>query len=573
MKLTIDYIQKKSSPRSFFRGEEYYETGSVKKLTYKDGGFSAVVSGTHYYNVRVICKEEDFIFNCSCPYDFGGLCKHSVAVGLAIVDNDYDEIKVSESKAKRSNTIEELLQMATPGETKTFLKNILEKSDIYVDEFEAYLKGQTGVEKELNISEIRDELIAALENFDLENYQRFYDNDNDYGYYREEWQVLYSGAREELEEMMDIYLDDSMAKLERGNIIDAFKIMLACYEAICMFDDTKINDEMEILDSIVNECFDHWEKTFDTYEKKLSKIDIQPDAAFRMIDIFFDRTEQTESEDFYSIEMFQPVFLQLITNKEVAEKCLTALKKYGYDDEDSDEIQLKIASFLGNEKKWEAMANKYHADNPNIARQLLDYYKKKNTTEKYLKIAKTAFREWPNEFDEEIYSYLKSKPKSDFQADVLIHYTIRTESIDLFKELKNQFGDEKIIKLVNGLKSSYAKDSFYISVLTELQDYKTILAYLEEHINSPYIDFMVKPIVNIYPQQCFELIKKKTENFLEENIGRKYYQTTVGWLRLLMDIRDDSVKSMVNNFISALQEKYYNRPALKDEMRKAGLIG
>ena len=571
MKLTIDYIQEKSSARSFIRGEEYYEMGSVKKLTCKDSVFSAVVSGTNYYNVKVICKDEGFLFNCSCPYDFGGICKHSVAVGLAIVNGDYQEVRPTKNKAKRSNTIEELLQMATAGEAKTFLKKILEKSDVYVDEFEAYLKGQTGVEKRLNISEIRDELIAALENFDLENYQRFYDNDNDYGYYREEWEVLYDGAREELEEIMDIYLDDSMAKLERGNIIDAFKIMLACYEAISMFDVTKINDELEIFDSIVNECFEYWGKTFDTYEKELSKIEIQPDAGFRMIDIFFDRTKQTESEDFYSIDMFQPVFLQLITNKEVAEKCLTALKKYGYDDEDSDEIQLKIASFLGNEKEWEAMADKYHADNPNIARQLLDYYKKKNATEKYLKIAKTAFRGWPNEFDEEIYSYLKSKPKSDFQADVLIHYTIRTESINLFKELKKQFGDEKILKLLNELKSYYAKDSFYISVLTELQDYKTILEYLEEHINSPYIDFMVKPIINIYPQQCFELIKKKTENFLKENIGRKYYQDAVGWLRLLMDIRDDSVKSMVNNFIFTLREKYYNRPALKDEMRKMGL--
>jgi len=249
------------------------------------------------------------------------------------------------------------------------------------------------------------------------------------------------------------------------------------------------------------------------------------------------------------------------------------LKKYGYDDEDSDEIQLKIASFSGNAEKWEITANKYYENNPNIARQLLDYYKKKNIPEKCLKIAKTAFRKWPQEFDEEIYSYLKLKPKSEFLADVLIYHTIRTESIKLFKELKKQFGDEKIIKLVDELKNNYAKNSFYISVLTELQDYKTILEYLEEHRNSPSINFIVKPIINIYPQQCFELIKNKTDKFLEENIGRKYYQVAVGWLRLLMNIQDASVKSNAGNFISALRAKYYNRSALRDEMKKAGLIG
>ncbi|MBU0713120.1 hypothetical protein KJ762_14435 [bacterium] len=252
MKLTIDYIQEKSSERSFNRGEEYYEIGNVKKLTSKDGVFSAIVSGTNYYKVEVVCKDENFLFNCSCPFDFGGLCKHSVAVGLAIINGDYREVKTPENKPEKSNTIEELMQVATTEETRTFLKKILEKSDIYVDEFETYLKGQTGVEKELDITEIRNELIADLENFDLKNYQRFYDYENDYGHYREEWEVLYDGARKELDELMDIYFDDSMTKLESGNIIDAFKIMLACYEAIFMFDETKINDEAGIFDGIIN---------------------------------------------------------------------------------------------------------------------------------------------------------------------------------------------------------------------------------------------------------------------------------------------------------------------------------
>ncbi|MEJ7666803.1 MAG: hypothetical protein WKG07_48525 [Hymenobacter sp.] len=25
-------------------------------------------------------------FSCSCPYEFGGLCKHGVALGLAVLD-------------------------------------------------------------------------------------------------------------------------------------------------------------------------------------------------------------------------------------------------------------------------------------------------------------------------------------------------------------------------------------------------------------------------------------------------------------------------------------------------------
>jgi hypothetical protein len=62
-----------------------------------------------------------------------------------------------------------------------------------------------------------------------------------------------------------------------------------------------------------------------------------------------------------------------------------------------------------------------------------------------------------------------------------------------------------------------------------------------------------------------------TEKFLTNNTGRNYYRQAVEWLKLLKQINDKIIKK-TSTFIHHLIGKYSNRPALKDELRKAGLF-
>jgi uncharacterized Zn finger protein len=82
--LTTRRIRQWAGGRSFERGQAYFEEGLVNALKERDGGITAIVSGTYPY--RVVLREDgDTIdYDCDCPVgQDGDFCKHCVATALA----------------------------------------------------------------------------------------------------------------------------------------------------------------------------------------------------------------------------------------------------------------------------------------------------------------------------------------------------------------------------------------------------------------------------------------------------------------------------------------------------------
>ena len=76
------------------RGLGYYRSGDVKKIEkVSENEFSAIVFGTEKYSVYVKLKGEAIIdHECDCPYAYGDVCKHKVAVFLAIRNADFSDL-------------------------------------------------------------------------------------------------------------------------------------------------------------------------------------------------------------------------------------------------------------------------------------------------------------------------------------------------------------------------------------------------------------------------------------------------------------------------------------------------
>lgn len=89
-------IRQQSTAQSFRRGEDYYWRGAVGSLVQRGNALQAEVEGSQYepYRVHVTFDEGGITSaDCSCPYDWGGWCKHIVATLLACLE-DPDEIEV-----------------------------------------------------------------------------------------------------------------------------------------------------------------------------------------------------------------------------------------------------------------------------------------------------------------------------------------------------------------------------------------------------------------------------------------------------------------------------------------------
>jgi uncharacterized Zn finger protein len=84
--LTEAKVRQRASAESFSRGEEYFQRGAVVGLARRGDQFSAEVEGSEYLPYRVTVTFDAFGVRdatCTCPYDWGGDCKHIVAALLA----------------------------------------------------------------------------------------------------------------------------------------------------------------------------------------------------------------------------------------------------------------------------------------------------------------------------------------------------------------------------------------------------------------------------------------------------------------------------------------------------------
>ena len=94
--LSEAFIRQHASANSFSRGKDYYRCGAVLSLHQRGEQLQAEVEGSAYdpYQVRVVFDESDLTsVECDCPYDWGGFCKHIVAVLLVYIHAPDDVMK------------------------------------------------------------------------------------------------------------------------------------------------------------------------------------------------------------------------------------------------------------------------------------------------------------------------------------------------------------------------------------------------------------------------------------------------------------------------------------------------
>ena len=104
---------------SFEKGKVYFDDGLVSALR-KDGEeFTATVTGNEPYRVRLRFDHDELTYSCSCPYDFGGACKHVVAAILAFA-SDRNVAHPKSGASHNESEIKRLLLESSSGDLQDF---------------------------------------------------------------------------------------------------------------------------------------------------------------------------------------------------------------------------------------------------------------------------------------------------------------------------------------------------------------------------------------------------------------------------------------------------------------------
>lgn len=124
MMLTLDNFEEEIPKKIIDRGFDYYADGNIQNIEQLDKGeFAAAVSGSVEYNVFVkINGQKIEEWSCTCPYDWGDVCKHTVAVFFYLrnvkvsnkeIDNShFQQIKATLKAVKKADLAAFVLEYA-----------------------------------------------------------------------------------------------------------------------------------------------------------------------------------------------------------------------------------------------------------------------------------------------------------------------------------------------------------------------------------------------------------------------------------------------------------------------------
>jgi len=114
-KLTEAIIRAAATPESFQRGRDYFESGAISNTSIQENTLLGECEGTSapYYQVRVeLDKAGIRDAECTCPYDWGGLCKHVIALLLTYVhDRQQFAVRAQPDELLSSLTRDELVAL------------------------------------------------------------------------------------------------------------------------------------------------------------------------------------------------------------------------------------------------------------------------------------------------------------------------------------------------------------------------------------------------------------------------------------------------------------------------------
>lgn len=207
MTITESDVKKLAQGKSYQRGKEYLDSNAVIDIQKRGNTLVSEVEGSNYdpYIVKVELDNNSIIStSCTCPYDWGGICKHIVAVLLNYIHKP--------ELVKEQPTISELLANLNEAELRELLADLLESKPHLIDHVEtriasisiSRLKTQSASDSPhkplmIDLSLLKKQAKQILKNSARRGYYDHYDYEDDYVDISEQFMELFDKAKPMLE--------------------------------------------------------------------------------------------------------------------------------------------------------------------------------------------------------------------------------------------------------------------------------------------------------------------------------------------------------------------------------------
>ena len=567
--MNLDSFEDSISPQiTLLRGLVYYQEDTVLSLEMGEPNrYTAFVKGSTIYQVSLTLDDQREVSEmaCTCPYDWGDYCKHEVAVLYALrCQLDRGEDVMVEGPALVD--LRSLLEGVSKEALLDFLVGYATRSPALVTDLVIAFPSS---DEETNLTNLGIQFRHACKHgTECTSYGSDYSWEDDDGQVFWQFSSTFKKKIEENKEMI-------RSSIKEGRIRYAGSIASMMVHELSFLDSDieQIGEDVEAAVCQIASLFDEVMPSADDASVLFSKFfteaenyDIAAQATLLRLCIHFADAEsdqevlknylfdlasgETESEWAFNCTLMHSVELRyalLLKQQRLEEAQVFALENLTYDS------MRKLAFDHAMEAKDYVLAESLALGKGGTGRRL-------SAGIRWDELLFRVYEESGNTIEK------RNLAKAFLLQGKFAYYTILKECYE--EEEWNTIVDGLLDELeaCNGANKAY-RTSTYVDVLKAEKNLKRLLSYMQ---GSPYwVQDYQDVLLPSYQGEVFALYKRVILAKGESSSHRDEYRDLASWLESLVSIGGVAV---AKECLGALEQRYKKRPAMKDELRKAGVL-
>ena len=440
---TRQSLRQLANANSYRRGQSYYDDGSVTKLRREGNTFHAVVRGSRGYRTALRLAGAGPEFTCNCPYDFDGICKHCVALGLAVLDGYQasDLLPAAPPAAAAPGgtgplTAEVKAAWATrkKGDKLRFLKQALAKSDDLARQFLGYGGPPAPTSDADLLANLPARLTEALEALEFD--EELWENSESY-YEDDEGEGLQEAADELLCDALAPFVAELLRLARAGQLATALRYWATANAAIYQVEEPA-SDDYGTFGHYGTDVLHQWhaDLTAADWPQVLLAAVLPPaklKATLKWLGHYLAKPTDTWPEFEAS---WRPLLLALAADPAAAPLLTEALEPARLSADTRAHLRLQLARTLPNDAAWAKAAETLLPTDAAVAQQLLSFYATRADRPRLLRAATTAFTTWPDRFGDFVLSTFTPAQAPDLCRAALRHRALANSSREDFARLR-----------------------------------------------------------------------------------------------------------------------------------------
>ena len=442
---TRQTLRRFTNDNSFRRGEASYNDGNVTKLRREKDAFRATVRGSRSYHVALRLAAVGPEFTCNCPYEFDGICKHSVALGLAVLDAYGTNLAGPEPAARSTartpaptDSLPDAVRAAwarrDPADKLRFLEQALAKSDDLARQFLAFDRPPAVAAGSDLLATLPTRLTEALEVLEFD--EEFWENSAAY-YADDEGNALAEAVAEALREVLAPFVAELLALARGGQLTVALRYWATACAAIYQVEEPA-SDDYGSFGHYGTDVLYQWQADLAAAGWPAMLLTaVLPLAELSTALAWLGQYLAEPPAKWHNFEAsWQPLLLALAADTTAAPLLPGVLAHAGLSSDVRARLALQTAQTQPDPEAWRAAAETLLPTDAAVARQLLDFYATRADEPARLRTATTAFTTWPDQFSDYVLTTFTAAQAPDLYRATLRYRALANASLTDFEVLR-----------------------------------------------------------------------------------------------------------------------------------------